>query len=128
MSNQRKPGRRGIVKRSVRCYSLTIFTRRWNEIRHFYVTLLGSEVASERENRYLDLIVGGIPISFRVWDPDDGRSESYFHLYLALSPREVLLNRLKEAGIIVREDGPYMHFLDPEGRVINLTENVAVIR
>jgi hypothetical protein len=127
MSNQRKPGRRGIVERHIRCYSLTIFTRRWKEIRSFYVGLLGSEVTSERENRYLDLIVGGIPISFRVWDPDDGRSESHFHLYLALTPRDLLLSRLREAGIIVREEGPYMHFLDPEGRVINLSENVAVL-
>jgi catechol 2,3-dioxygenase-like lactoylglutathione lyase family enzyme len=107
---------------------LTVFTRRWNEVRNFYVGLLGSEVTSERENRYLDLSVGGLPISFRVWETDDGRFESYFHLYLALAKREPILERLREAGIIVREEGPYMHFLDPEGRVINLTEDVAVLR
>jgi catechol 2,3-dioxygenase-like lactoylglutathione lyase family enzyme len=128
MSRERKLGRRRIGPRHLCCYSLTVFTRRWNEVRNFYVGLLGSEVTSERENRYLDLSVGGLPISFRVWETDDGRFESYFHLYLALAKREPILERLRDAGIIVREEGPYMHFLDPEGRVINLTEDVAVLR
>jgi hypothetical protein len=128
MSRERIPGRRRTGPRHLCCYSLTVFTRRWNEIRNFYVGLLGSEITSERENRYLDLSLGGLPISFRVWETDDGRFESYFHLYLALAKREPILERLREAGIIVREEGPYMHFLDPEGRVINLTEEVAVLR
>jgi len=58
---------------------------------------------------------------------EDGEVESHFHLYLALRDREALLEKLKEAGVIVRMDGPYASFLDPDGRTIKLSEDVAVL-
>ncbi|HXO97483.1 MAG TPA: hypothetical protein VN857_12930, partial [Chthoniobacterales bacterium] len=87
--------------------------------------LLGGGIISERKHRYFDLLIGGMPLSFRACE--DGEVESHFHLYLALRDREVLLEKLKEAGVIVRMDGPYASFLDPDGRTIKLSEDVAVL-
>src|SRR5258708_26457440 len=110
---------------SPRLYSITVFTNKWREVRDFYTRLLGGGITSERKHRYFDLLIGGMPISFRTCE--DGEVESHFHLYLALRHREALLERLKEAGAVVRIDGPYASFLDPDGRTIKLSEDVAVL-
>ncbi|HWY91733.1 MAG TPA: VOC family protein [Chthoniobacterales bacterium] len=109
-----------------RCYSVTVFTKRWKEIRNFYVNVLGGQVVSEREHRYCDLLFGSVPICFRAFGDGDGHFESHFHLYLALRDRRALLERLKASGVIVRIDGVYASFLDPEGRTIKVTEEIAV--
>jgi catechol 2,3-dioxygenase-like lactoylglutathione lyase family enzyme len=112
--------------RYARCYSVTVFTKRWKEIRNFYVNVLGGQVVSEREHRYCDLLFGSVPICFRAFGDGDGHFESHFHLYLALRDRRALLDRLKASGVIVRIDGVYASFLDPEGRTIKVTEEIAV--
>ena len=112
--------------RSPRCDSVTVFTKRWKEIRNFYVNVLGGQVVSEREHRYCDLLFGSVPICFRAFGDGDGNFESHFHLYLASSDRRALLERLKAGGVIVRIDGVYASFLDPEGRTIKVTEEIAV--
>jgi catechol 2,3-dioxygenase-like lactoylglutathione lyase family enzyme len=108
------------------CYSVTVFTKRWKAIRNFYVNVLGCQIVSERENRYCDLLFGSVPICFRAFGDGDGNFESHFHLYLASSDRSALLERLKATGVIVRMDGVYVSFLDPEGRTIKVTEEIAV--
>jgi catechol 2,3-dioxygenase-like lactoylglutathione lyase family enzyme len=108
-----------------RLYSITVFTNKWREVRDFYTRLLGGGIISERKHRYFDLLIGGMPISFRACE--DGEVESHFHLYLALRDREALLEKLREAGVIVRLDGPYASFLDPDGRTIKLSEEIAVL-
>jgi predicted enzyme related to lactoylglutathione lyase len=125
MGLQRKVGRS--KSRSAVCYSLTVFTKRWREIRNFYVDVLGGQIVSEREHRYCDLIFGGVPICFRAFGDGDGHFESHFHLYLASSDRRALLERLRAKGVIVRMEGIYASFLDPEGRTIKVTEEIAVI-
>ena len=113
--------------RSPRCYSLTVFTKRWKEIRDFYVDVLGGRIVSERENRYCDLLFGNLPICFRAFGDGDGHFESHFHLYLASTHRQALLERLQAAGVIVRIDGIYASFLDPEGRTIKVSEEIAIV-
>ena len=112
--------------RQSRCYSVTVFTKQWSEVRDFYTRLLGAEIISERQYRYCDLIVGGVPLSFRACD--DCEIVSHFHLYLAFGGRDQLLERLREAGVIVRIEEPYASFLDPDGRTIKVSEVVAVMR
>jgi catechol 2,3-dioxygenase-like lactoylglutathione lyase family enzyme len=125
MGLERKVGRS--KSRSSLCYSLTVFTKRWKEIRDFYADVLGARVVSEREHRYCDLLFGGVPICFRAFGDGDGHFESHFHLYLAASDRQALLERLRANGVIVRMDGIYASFLDPEGRTIKVTEEIAVV-
>ncbi len=103
-----------------RCYSVTIFTNRWKEIRDFYVEILEARVLSERPDRYCEMEMGGIPICLRK--SELGEMVSYFHLYLSLRNREPVLNELRKRGIIVTNVGPYTNFRDPEGRVIKLSE------
>jgi len=57
----------------------------------FYTRLLGGGIISERKHRYFDLLIGGMPLSFRACE--DGEVESHFHLYLALRDREVLFRK-----------------------------------
>jgi hypothetical protein len=102
------------------CYSVTIFTLRWKEIRDFYVGILNAKVISEREGRYCDMEMGGMPICLRA--SEMGEMVSYFHLYLALKNRAPVLSELRKRGIIVTNVGPYTNFRDPEGRVIKLSE------
>jgi catechol 2,3-dioxygenase-like lactoylglutathione lyase family enzyme len=123
---RRASGSRSEV-RNLRCYSLTFYTRRLKEVRDFYVDILGGQVVSEREQRYCDLIFGGVPICFRAANEGEGLFESHFHVYLARTDRESLLDRLRSGGVIVRMDGPYASFLDPEGRTIKVTKEIAVI-
>jgi hypothetical protein len=125
MGLERKVVRSGL--RQPRCYSLTVFTKRWKEIRDFYVNVLCGQVISERAHRYCDLLFGGVPICFRAFSDEDGLFESHFHLYLASRDRRALLARLRANGVIVRMDGIYASFLDPEGRTIKVTEDVAVV-
>ena len=125
MGLKRKVVRSGL--RHPRCYSLTVFTKRWKETRDFYVNVLGGQVVSERELRYCDLLFGGVPICFRAFGDGDGLFESHFHLYLASGDRRALLERLRANGVIVRMDGIYASFLDPEGRTIKVTEEIAVV-
>jgi catechol 2,3-dioxygenase-like lactoylglutathione lyase family enzyme len=112
---------------SPHCYSLTFYTRRWKEIRDFYVDILGGEIVSEREHRYCDVMFGCVPLCFRAASDGDGVFESHFHLYLACADRQSLLDRLRSSGVIVRMDGLYASFLDPEGRMIKVSNEVAVI-
>lgn len=125
MGLRRKVGRSR--SHSPRCYSLMVFTKRWKEIRNFYVEVLGGQIVSERENRYCDVLFGSLPICFRAFGDGDGHFESHFHLYLASCHRQALLERLQEAGVIVRMDGIYASFLDPEGRTIKVSEEIAVV-
>jgi catechol 2,3-dioxygenase-like lactoylglutathione lyase family enzyme len=123
---KRKAGRKRIRIPAARCYSVTVFTRDWAEVRHFYTHFLGAEVISERTGRYCELHLGGIPLCFRT--DENGEGISYFHLYLALAERHVILERLQQAGVIVRLDGTYACFLDPEGRTIKLSTTPAIVR
>src|SRR5438094_8495503 len=107
------------------CYSVTIFTQRWKEIRDFYVEILAAKVVSERAGRYCEMEMGGIPIRLRM--SEYGEMVSYFHLYLSLKNREPVLKELRQRGIIVTNVGPYTNFRDPEGRVIKLSEAKTVV-
>ena len=55
----------GAVAANPSCYSLTIFTNRWKEVRDFYVDLLSAHVLSERAERYSELDLGGVPLTVR---------------------------------------------------------------
>ena len=108
-----------------RCYSVTIFTNHWKEIRDFYVQLLDAKVLSERTDRYCEMEMGGLPICLRK--SEQGEMVSYFHLYLSLKNREPVLRELRKRGIIVTNVGPYTNFRDPEGRVIKLSEEKTIV-
>jgi len=107
------------------CYSVTIFTNRWREMRDFYVDILSAEVVSERPDRYCELKIGGIPLCLRR--SECGEVVSYFHLYLTLKNRDAVLGELRKRGIIVTNVGPYTNFRDPEGRVIKISESTTVV-
>lgn len=107
------------------CYSLTIFTNRWREIRNFYVEILDAKVLSERADRYCEMVMGGLPICLR--NSEQGEMVSYFHLYLSLHNREPVLLELRKRGIIVTNVGPYTNFRDPEGRVIKLSDSKTLV-
>ena len=53
----------GAVAAIPSCYSVTIFTQRWKEVRDFYVNLLKATVLSERSERYCEMQLGGIPLT-----------------------------------------------------------------
>lgn len=108
-----------------RCFSVTIFTNRWKEIRDFYAEILGAQVLSERLDRYCEMELGGIPVCLRR--AECGEMISYFHLYLSLKNREPVLRELRKRGIIVTTVGPYTNFRDPEGRVIKLSESQTLV-
>jgi catechol 2,3-dioxygenase-like lactoylglutathione lyase family enzyme len=107
------------------CYSITIFTQRWKEVRDFYVDILGAEVLSERAERYCEVNLGGVPLTIRMAEYNE--IVSYFHLYLSMKNRDAVLNELRRRGIIVTTVGPYTNFRDPEGRVIKLSENKTIV-
>jgi hypothetical protein len=107
------------------CYSVTIFTQRWKDIRDFYVDLLSANVLSERADRYCEMSVGGLPICIRQCE--HGEMVSYFHLYVSMKNREGVLAELRRRGIIVTSVGPYTNFRDPEGRVIKLSEEKMIV-
>ena len=102
------------------CYSVTIFTNCWKEIRNFYVEILDAKIISEHNGRYCEMNMGGLPICLR--QSEFGEMVSYFHLYLSMKNREPVLRELRNRGIIVTTVGPYTNFRDPEGRVIKLSE------
>jgi hypothetical protein len=107
------------------CYSVTIFTQRWQEVRDFYVNLLKATVLSERTERYCELVLGGVPLTLRQCE--FGEMVSYFHLYLTMKQRPAVLEDLRRRGIIVTTVGPYTNFRDPEGRVIKLSEARTIV-
>lgn len=107
------------------CYSVTIFTNRWREIRDFYVEILDAKIVSERPDRYCEMTMGGIPLCLRR--SELGEMVSYFHLYLSLKNRAHILAELRRRGIIVTNVGPYTNFRDPEGRVIKLSDSKAMV-
>jgi catechol 2,3-dioxygenase-like lactoylglutathione lyase family enzyme len=107
------------------CYSITIFTQRWKEVRDFYVDILGAEVLSERAERYCEVNLGGVPLTIRM--AEYGEIVSYFHMYLSMKNRDAVLGELRRRGIIVTTVGPYTNFRDPEGRVIKLSENKTIV-
>src|SRR5580658_10390599 len=98
-----RPGREPAEEAT--CYSVTIFTNRWKEMRDFYVEILRAEVVSEHPDRYCEMLVGGVPLCLRR--SECGEMMSYFHLYLALKNREPILHELRKRGIIVTTVGPY---------------------
>jgi len=110
---------------SPNCYSVTMFTQRWREIRDFYVQLLGARVLSERENRYCEMELGGLPVCLR--QAEFGETVSYFHIYISLRNLGPVLDELRRRGIIVTNVGPYSNFRDPEGRVIKMSESKTFI-
>jgi len=107
------------------CYSVTIFTQRWKEVRDFYVDLLNARVLSERADRYCEMNLGGIPLTVRRCE--HGEMVSYFHLYVSMKNRDSVLGELRRRGIIVTSVGPYTNFRDPEGRVIKLSEEKTIV-
>jgi hypothetical protein len=107
------------------CYSVTIFTQRWKEVRDFYVNILSANVLSERTERYLEIELGGVP--FTVRKCEYGEMVSYFHLYVSMKNRAEVLDELRRRGIIVTTVGPYTNFRDPEGRVIKLSEEKTIV-
>jgi len=107
------------------CYSVTIFTNRWKEMRDFYVDILSAEVVSERPDHFCEMRIGGVPLCLRR--ADCGEMVSYFHLYVTLKNREPVLSELRKRGIIVTNVGPYTNFRDPEGRVIKLSDSRTII-
>ena len=109
------------IEDSPACYSVTMFTQRWREIRDFYVQLLSAKVLSERADRYCEMELGGLPVCLR--QAESGETVTYFHLYVALKNRRRVLDELRRRGIIVTSVGPYSNFRDPEGRVIKLSES-----
>jgi len=115
----------GAVAAKSACYSVTIFTQRWKEVRDFYVDLLGAHVHSERMERYCEIDLGGIPMTIRM--AEHGEIVSYFHLYISMRNRESVLGELRRRGIIVTTVGPYTNFRDPEGRVIKLSEEKTIV-
>ena len=96
---------------STACYSVTIFTQRWKEVRDFYVDILSAQILSERTVRQCE----------------HGEMVSYFHLYVSMKSRESVLNELRRRGIIVTSVGPYTNFRDPEGRVIKLSDEKTIV-
>lgn len=107
------------------CYSITLFTQRWREVRSFYVDILGAQVLSERTDRYCEMDLGGVPLTIRM--AEHGEIVSYFHLYISMKNRDGVLNELRRRGIIVTTVGPYTNFRDPEGRVIKLSEEKTLV-
>ena len=114
----------GVAAKSA-CYSITIFTQRWKEVRDFYVELLGAHVLSERTERYCEVDLGGVPLTIRM--AEHGEIVSYFHLYLSMQNRDTVLHELRHRGIIVTTVGPYTNFRDPEGRVIKLSQQKTIV-
>jgi hypothetical protein len=115
----------GAVASNPSCYSVTIFTQRWKEVRDFYVDLLNARVLSERTERYCEIDLGGIPLTIRQCE--HGEMVSYFHLYVSMKNRDGVLGELRRRGIIVTSVGPYTNFRDPEGRVIKLSEEKMIV-
>ena len=115
----------GAVAANPSCYSLTIFTQRWKDVRDFYVDILSARVLSERTDRYCEMDLGGIPLTVRHCE--HGEMVSYFHLYLSMKNRDGVLGELRRRGIIITNVGPYTNFRDPEGRVIKLSEEKTVV-
>lgn len=115
----------GAVAARPNCYSVTMFTQHWKEVRDFYVDILSAHVISERADRYTEMEVGGLPICIRKCE--HGEAISYFHLYVSMKNRDNVLNELRRRGIIVTSVGPYTNFRDPEGRVIKLSEEKTIV-
>lgn len=117
--------REGAAPSDPSCYSVTIFTQRWKEVRDFYADILNSQVLSERADRYCEMEIGGLPVCIRKCE--HGEMVSYFHLYISMKNREAVLGELRRRGIIVTSVGPYTNFRDPEGRVIKLSEERTIV-
>lgn len=115
----------GAVAAIPSCYSVTIFTQRWKEVRDFYVDIVNARVLSERTDRYCEMNLGGVPVTVRQCE--HGEMVSYFHLYVSMKNREGVLAELRRRGIIVTTVGPYTNFRDPEGRVIKLSEEKTIV-
>ena len=111
--------------RAANCYSITVFTQCWKDVRDFYVNILRARVLSERPERYSEIVLGGVPLTIRM--AEHGETVSYFHLYVSMPNHESVLNELRHRGIIVTTVGPYTNFRDPEGRVIKLSEEKTVV-
>ena len=107
------------------CYSITVFTQCWKDVRDFYVDILRAEVMSERADRYSEIVLGGVPLTIRM--ADHGETVSYFHLYISMKNHDAVLGELRRRGIIVTTVGPYTNFRDPEGRVIKLSEEKTIV-
>ena len=120
-----KTNRKSPVASAPLCYSVTIFTQRWKDVRDFYVDILQANVLSERTDRYCEMELGGIPITLRRCEY--GEMVSYFHLYVSMKQRDRVLAELRRRGIIVTSVGPYTNFRDPEGRVIKLSEEKTMV-
>ncbi len=115
----------GAVAANPSCFSLTIFTQRWKEVRDFYANILNAHVLSERADRYCEMELGGLPLCLR--NSEHGEMVSYFHLYISMKNRDAVLGELRRRGIIVTSVGPYTNFRDPEGRVIKLSEEKTLV-
>lgn len=107
------------------CYSLTIFTQRWREIRDFYVEVLKARVLSERPDRYAEIDFGGVPLCIEATEA--AGMVTHLRLYVSMQNLEPLVADLRERGVIVVKDGPYVKFRDPEGRMIKASETFAIL-
>src|SRR5205807_2024659 len=103
----------GAVAANPSCYSITIFTHRWKEVRDFYIDILSARVLSERADRYCEIDLGGVPLTIRR--AEHSEMVSYFHLYVSMKNRDGVLGELRRRGIIITNVGPYTNFRDPEG-------------
>ena len=117
--------RHGAVASLPNCYSLTLFTQRWKEVRDFYADILNANILSERTDRYCEMELGGLPMCLRSCE--HGEMVSYFHIYISMKNRDGVLGELRRRGIIVTTVGPYTNFRDPEGRVIKLSEEKTIV-
>src|SRR4030095_14345799 len=79
-----------INNHNANCYSITVFTQRWKEVRDFYVDLLSATVLSERTDRYCEMDLGGVPLTVRKCE--HGEMVSYFHLYISMKNRDAVLH------------------------------------
>ena len=124
-SEQGDSGVSAVVARP-KCFGITIFTQRYEEVRDFYVDLLSASVLDEKPGRVCEMELAGMPFCLRK--ADHGEDVSYFHLQLVLRRQEPVLAELRRRGIIVTTAGPFTNFRDPEGRVVKLSqERVPVI-
>jgi hypothetical protein len=116
----------GLASNVPHCYSITVFTLRWREVRNFYVEILSARILSEHADRYCEMELGGLPLTIRR--AEHGEAVTYLHLYFSLKNRESVLQELRLRGIIVTTVGPYTNLRDPEGRVLKLSEEKLVVQ
>ena len=111
----------GAVVAQPKCYGITIFTLQYNGVRDFYVNLLNARVVEEKRGHFCAMDLAGVPVCLRP--AENSGMVSYFHLHLMLKRQDSLRGELRRQVIIVTTFGPFTNFRDPEGRVVNLSDD-----